>query len=101
MHHKYSNILTLVFVSFTHGLALPVLFPIALFGLIVNFFVERISLAYYYKQPPKFDNILHDRALRDLKYAPIFMLLMGYWHLGNRQMFFNEYYPKSDDFMEV
>ena len=49
MYFKYSNIMVLTFCAFTHGIAFPVLWPIALFGLINNYLVERICLAYYYK----------------------------------------------------
>lgn len=91
MFWKYSNVLNLTFVTLTHGIALPTLFPITLFGIVNNFFTERILLAYYYRQPPLLDNKLDNRAIETLKYSPILMLSMGYWYLGNRQMFFNEY----------
>ena len=34
-------------------------------------------------------------------YAPAFMLANGYWVLGNRQMFFNEWAPKDHTFGEI
>ena len=37
------------------------------------------------------DNRLNDRALTILQGAPVAMLLMGFWQLGNPQMFFNQY----------
>ena len=60
MYWKYSNSINIVMVAFTHGVALPMLFPIALFGLINNYFTERILLAYYYKQPPMLDNRINN-----------------------------------------
>jgi len=39
------------------------------------------------------DNNLNDRALKILHYAPVMMMIFGYWYLGNRQMFFNEVMP--------
>ena len=47
-------------VAFTHGVALPMLFPVALFGLVNNYFTERILLAYYYRQPPMLDNRINN-----------------------------------------
>lgn len=94
MHFKYSNVMNLIFVAFLHGVALPILFPIAFFGVFNNFLVERLLLAWYYKQPPLFDNRLNDRGLEALMYAPFFMLANAYWVLGNRQMFNNEYSTK-------
>ena len=91
MYFKYSNFINLVFSAFTHGVALPILWPICLFGIFNNYVCERLLLAYYYKQPPMYDNRLNDRALNTLKYCPLILLLMGYWYLGNRQTFFNKY----------
>ena len=47
-------------------------------------------MAYYYRQPPSYDEKLNKRAIKVLKFAPVFMFLLGYWALGNRQIFFNE-----------
>lgn len=75
--------------SFTYGLFIPVLFPIALVGIFNMYVVERLSLAYYYRQPPMFDERLNKRAIDLLQGAPILMFLMSYWAYGNRQVFFN------------
>ena len=49
LHFRYSNIMNQVFVSFTHGLAIPLLFPIALLGIINMYVAERLQFAYFYK----------------------------------------------------
>jgi len=68
----------------THGIAFPILFPIALLGLVINYVLETLLLAYYYKQPPLFDNSMNERVLYYLEYAPVVMMAFGYWYLGNR-----------------
>ena len=79
MHYRYSAILNVVFSTFTHGLALPILFPIAAFAML-NFYVcEKYFMAYFYRKPPLFDNKMNERALMMLAYAPVFMLAFGYW----------------------
>ena len=35
-------------------------------------------------------NDLNEQGLKVLQYAPIGMMLCGYWLVGNRQMYFNE-----------
>jgi len=90
LHFRYSSIMNFVFVAFTHGLALPILFPIAAFGIFNQWLAEKLLFAYFYKQPPLLDNQLNDRSLKILQKAPLAMMLLGYWQLGNRQMFFNE-----------
>ena len=84
MFWAYSYILNLVFVAFIHGIALPILFPIAFFGIFNNFVVERFLIARYYRAPPLYDNRLNNHALKGLLYAPLLMLANGYWVLGNR-----------------
>jgi len=37
-----------------------------------------------------YDEKLNKRAIGLLKVAPCFMFFLGYWALGNRQIFFNE-----------
>jgi hypothetical protein len=72
-----------------YGLILPVLFPLALFGLINLLIVEKISFAYFYQKPPIYDNVMINGAITTLGKAPLLMLIFGYWQLGNRQIFFN------------
>ena len=74
----------MVFVAFTHGIALPILFPIASFAFFNHYVVEKTQFAWFYKQPPLLDNTLNDSALKILEFAPLFMLTFGYWQLGNR-----------------
>jgi len=50
---------------------------------------ERLLLAYYYKQPPMYDMELHSESLKRIRLAPILCFLMGFWSLGNRQIFYN------------
>jgi len=76
--------MVITFCAFTHGIAFPIMWPIALFGLVNNYIVERICLAYYYRKPPLLDNKLNMKVLEVLSYAPIFCLTFGYWTLGNR-----------------
>ena len=58
MHFKYSSIMTQVFVSFMYGLFIPVLFPIAAFGILNMYISEKFCLLYYYRKPPIYDDKL-------------------------------------------
>jgi len=89
MHFKYSAMLNVTFVTFMYGLALPLLFPIACTFFIVLFIMEKLCLTYYFKKPPMFDEKLNESAIGTLKWAPVFMMLFGYWIMGNRQIFNN------------
>ena len=89
MHFRYSSVIVQVYVAFMYGLLMPIMFPIVTVGIFNMYFMERMTLAYYYKQPPMFDEKLNRRALSLLKGAPIAMFLMSYWAFGNTQIFFN------------
>jgi len=89
MHFKYSGMMNMVFVVFMYGLAIPLLFPIALLGFTVLYTVERLLITYFYRKPPMFDEKLNESAISKLKYAPVFMMFFGYWCLSNVQLFTN------------
>ena len=84
MHFNYSCIMTQIYISFMYGMIMPILFPMTLFGIINMYFVERLLLAYYYKQPPKYDEKLQKTVQDKLFFAPILMYLIGYWGMSNR-----------------
>ena len=51
--------MTIIYVTMMYGVGLPILFPIGLIALINLYFVERFSMAYYYRMPPNFDDELN------------------------------------------
>ena len=59
MHTRYSTTLNLICTTFTHGIALPVLWPITLFGIINKLTTETLLFAYYFRAPPLYDNKLN------------------------------------------
>lgn len=79
--------LNVIFVTFMYGLAIPLLFPLACLFFAISTIVERLTLAYSFRNPPMFDDKLYRAALRYMKVAPLFMMIFGYWCLGNTQIF--------------
>jgi hypothetical protein len=79
MHIRYSFVFNTIFVTFTFGLALPILFPITFFTMINMYVSERYLFAYYYRKPPMFGMNMNDGALKILTYAPFLMIGLGYW----------------------
>jgi len=84
MHFKYSGMLNVTFVTFMYGLAIPLLFPIAFTYFVVLYIVEKLCLTYYFKKPPMYDEKLNESVIGTLKWAPVFMMIFGYWIMGNR-----------------
>jgi len=83
-------------VSFLYGMFIPLLFPVTLIGILNIYVTDRILLAYYFKQPPHIDMELQISAVRILKFSPVFMFLIGYWAMGNRQIFENVIIPLNN-----
>jgi hypothetical protein len=72
-----------------YGMMIPILYPIALFAFINLYINERLGLAYYYQQPPVYDDEFIRTIIPYMKAAPLFMFTLGYWAMGNRQLFYN------------
>ncbi len=64
MHYKYSSIMNIIFITFTFGAGLPLLFPIAAVSLLVIYSLEMFMLHYVYKQPPAYDEKLNKSVLK-------------------------------------
>ena len=84
MHDSYAVIIKTVYVTFTYGFALPILFPIAMLSFLILYFTERVRLAFFYRNPPQFNLTLDNLAISNLKYAPLTMMVLGFWFMGNR-----------------
>lgn len=95
IHSKYSVILNVVFVTFTYGIAYPILFPIACLFMLNTYIADKIQLAKFYRKPPLYDDRLIKSAYGYLQYAPLMMMFFGYWFLSNQQMFYNSALAKD------
>jgi hypothetical protein len=58
--YKYSYILVYVFIAFTWGSVVPLMFLLSTIGLTVMFVVERMMIHYSYNHPPMLDNAMID-----------------------------------------
>lgn len=65
------------------GMGLPMLFPIAVFALLVLYLVEKGMIYFSYRQPPLYDDLLNNNALSLLCWAPLLFLSIGYWMLSS------------------
>lgn len=71
-------------------MAFPIFYPIALLAITVQYLVERYTLAMFYRLPPKFSLDLTEQNGRILSVGPLFGAALGFWMLGNKQMFSNK-----------
>jgi len=83
MHFKYSAMLNIVFVTMMYGIALPILFLYAILGLLVLWVSEKLLFFYTYRLPPSYDAALAKDVIAQMKYAPVVMMIFGYWFLSS------------------
>ena len=99
VHYRLAGLANLVFITFLFGPGMPILFPIALAGLIWNLFTERIRMAYSYKKPPMYDTELIQKTLYVVGIAPIFYFAMSIWLFSNQQVFKNVVPEIKDNYL--
>ena len=63
LHTFYAKVLLIIFVTFTYGLMMPILFPICAFTLANMYLVDTLMLTYFYRKPPLYDENVTLKAL--------------------------------------
>lgn len=58
MQNRYNPVIVQVYVAFMFGLFLPFLFPLTLIGILIKYFIERLTITYFYRQPPMYNKRL-------------------------------------------
>ena len=66
VHYRLAFIVNIVYVTFLFGPGMPILFPIALAGLIFTYVSERLRMAYSYQKPPMYNSQLAATTLSAL-----------------------------------
>lgn len=89
IHFKYSDALNVCFVCMMYGLAMPILFPIAMITLRLQRLSEMTAVAWVARLPPAMGNSLNNTVLHMLQWAPLFLLMNGFWIVDNRSIFNN------------
>lgn len=80
--------------TFMFGPGLPILFPINLLFLVMQYSFDRLMMAYSYRKPPMYDSALNHISLQLLMWAPIFYSLTAMSLYSNQNIFSNEVQPK-------
>ena len=84
IHWKYSSLMNVIFVTIMFGAGVPLLYPCALLCMIIKYCDERLCLAYYYKQPPNYTDLLSNDSLSILRWSVVVNLLFSFWMFTNQ-----------------
>lgn len=96
IHHRYSSLMNIAFVTMMYGAAMPILFPVALISCQLLYFMEIYMLHRVYRKPLDYDDTLHKIMLQQLQFAALVSLAINYWYLSNPR-FFNSLLMSSHD----
>ena len=91
IHFKCAGVINIVWVTMFYGVGLPILFPLAAFNFFNQFICERITVSYMVRLPPALDDQLTNNLISKCKYAPLLLMLNGYWMLSNQETFNNSH----------
>ena len=89
--------LVITWVTFLFGPGIPILFPIALFGMLTLYVTNRITLAYWHRRPPVYDYKMNETTINMLAFAPLLYSIFGAWVYSNQQTFFNSVQPVTNE----
>ena len=89
IYYKCANTNMMVFITIFFGSALPILYIITCWSILCQYVFERLTLAYFYRLPPKFNDQLTLLNIKLMQLATIPSLLLTFWLYGNNQMFGN------------
>jgi len=84
---KTASLNVVLFMTISLGAMFPILYPIALFAITIQYIVERYTLAIFYRLPPKFSLELTERNTFILAFAPLLGMAISFWAFGNYSMF--------------
>lgn len=91
IHFKCAGVINIVWVTMLYGVGLPILFPLATFNFFNQYICERITISFMVRLPPALDDMLTNNLVSKCKYAPLLLMLNGYWMLSNQEAFANKF----------
>lgn len=83
---RYAKIMTIIWVTMMYGSGLPILFPIALFSIILIYMMDIYMLFYVYRKPPVYDADLHNDQIVIMERSVLIFLAFSTWQLSNNQL---------------
>ena len=77
MEYKYSNLLTVLFVTMMYSSGMPILYFISTVFFLATYWTEKVMFFYFYRKPENLDENLAKRTLGWFKYALFAHMVMG------------------------
>lgn len=82
--YKFPELGMVVMIAFTFGSNIPILFPIALLALSINYMLTKYRLAFYYRKPYNLSNETNISFINNCKILPAMYASIGFWVWSNK-----------------
>ena len=83
-YYQVAKTIIIVMVCVIFGSSMPMLYLLAIIALVLQYIVDRWSLAYFHRQPPMYTDKLTKAMLNMLSVAPILSLSILFWQYTNK-----------------
>lgn len=84
LSYRFSAIILQICITALFGASIPILFAIAFGSLFFAVIFEKITLCYFFKEPPMYDESITRSSNTIIKYVIYLGLFTSSWQLGNR-----------------
>ena len=74
-------------VALFYGTGLPILYLIALTGCSIQYFLDRLMVCYFYREPPTYDDRITNVAAEVMEILGVLSLLGSWIQLRNKNIF--------------
>ena len=89
MPFRYAQLLSTIFVTFTFGIGIPLLYPIACATMLFAYFLDKFIFVSYSLTPERLNATLSHSVAQILPFALVIHLGMSIWVLSNNELFSN------------
>eukprot|EP00753_Platysulcus_tardus_P015322 PLAT4965.1.p1 GENE.PLAT4965.1~~PLAT4965.1.p1 ORF type:complete len:1865 (-),score=744.73 PLAT4965.1:152-5044(-) len=83
---RYATTLSTFTVSFMFAAGIPLLLPVACAAMLLTYWVDKLLLLRFYRQPPQYDSQLSEQVVTTLQWALLVHLLMTAWMFSTPQV---------------
>ena len=80
---RYSQVLTVVFVTFMYSSGLPILYPCAFLTFFISYWFDKLLILKFYKSPPKHTRDLSEATGTIMQYSLLFHFAVGAFMYSN------------------
>jgi len=100
LSYRYAQVLMGSYFVLTYSTGIPILYPIAFFGIVISYWIDKLFFTTVCRTPIQFSNLLSFWTYNMLQWGAILHLAMGIWMLSSPSLFPEDATSNSLAFIE-